>query len=184
MCDIYRRFDTPGVSPTLQKQSSQPQNNRPQNQMPQNYQEQTQQTQNRQQKGQPQQPQNNRQQIQNHQSQSNQSQTRQQCQSSQTQNRAVQSSHSGHSCSNSHLKSKGSRKKPSGIAGILQSLLPPTVYNPDTKKILGFLSAEDLLLVALIFLFMANDDEDNTLMVLALVFVLISDYIDLSDFSF
>ncbi len=93
------------------------------------------------------------------------------------------------SAHHSQGKSKGyhphnSRKKSKGLSGIFQSLLPPTVYNPETKKILGFLSSEDLLLVALIFLFLDNDDEDNTLMVLALIFVLISDYIDLSDFSF
>ena len=58
-----------------------------------------------------------------------------------------------------------------------------TLFNVIQKKNLGILSAEDLLLVALIFLFLDSDNEDSNLMVLALAFVLLSDYIDLSQFS-
>lgn len=76
------------------------------------------------------------------------------------------------------------KKRGKGLSSIFQNILPPTVYNPNTKKIFGVFSAEDLLLVALIFLFLDNDEEDNTIMIIALIFVLISDYIDLSDFSF
>ena len=65
----------------------------------------------------------------------------------------------------------------------LKGILPTSVYDPKSKKILGILSAEDLLLVALIFLFLEKDDGDNTIMVLALIYVLISDYIDLPDFA-
>ncbi len=65
----------------------------------------------------------------------------------------------------------------------LLGLIPRHIYNPHTKKILGFLSSEDLLLIALIFLFLESNDDDNPLLVLALVYVLLGDYIDLGDFS-
>ncbi len=67
---------------------------------------------------------------------------------------------------------------------MLHHFLPPSIYNSKTQKILGILSSEDLLLIALIFLFMENDESDNQLVVLALIYVLISDFIDLSNFSF
>lgn len=58
-------------------------------------------------------------------------------------------------------------------------LLPPSLYNPRTKKILGFLSAEDLLLAALIFLMLDSDKDDDSIMVYVLLYLLLSDYIDL-----
>lgn len=67
--------------------------------------------------------------------------------------------------------------------GPLLGLIPKHIYNPDTKKILGFLSSEDLLLIALIFLFLESSEEDNPLMVLALVYVLLGEYIDFGDFA-
>ncbi len=67
---------------------------------------------------------------------------------------------------------------------LLLNFIPRGFYNPDSKKILGLLTAEDLLLIALIFLFLESSDEDNPLLVLALVYVLLSDYIDLGDFAF
>ncbi|MBO5955787.1 MAG: hypothetical protein J6Q10_03190 [Clostridia bacterium] len=65
--------------------------------------------------------------------------------------------------------------------------IPKNIFNPESKKILGFFTSEDLLLIALIFLFLESNDEDNPLMVLALVYVLLADYIDfdnLGDFAF
>ncbi len=70
-----------------------------------------------------------------------------------------------------------------GLCGLVGRILPASIYNPDTKRIFGFLTAEDLLLVALIFLFLDSNDEDSNLTVLALAFVLLSDYIDLSAFN-
>ena len=58
-------------------------------------------------------------------------------------------------------------------------LLPPSVYNPETKKVLGFLSAEDLLLAALIFLLLDSPREDDSMMVYVLLYLLVSDYVDL-----
>ena len=66
--------------------------------------------------------------------------------------------------------------------GILENFLPGAVYNKDSKKIFGLISAEDLLLIALIFLFADSAEEDGNLICLALLYVLLSDYIDLSDY--
>ena len=74
------------------------------------------------------------------------------------------------------------RKKNKGIIGILENFLPGAVYNKDSKKIFGLISAEDLLLIALIFLFADSSEEDGNLICLALLYVLLSDYIDLSDY--
>ena len=71
----------------------------------------------------------------------------------------------------------------SGMSGLLQKLLPDAVYNKQTKKFFGIIGAEDLLLLALVFLFMEKDDEENSILVLALLFILVSDYIDLSGFN-
>lgn len=68
--------------------------------------------------------------------------------------------------------------------GFLQGILPHGLYDPKSKKLFGVLAAEDLLLVALIFLLLEKDGEDNTLMVLALFYVLLSDYIDLPELGF
>ena len=61
----------------------------------------------------------------------------------------------------------------------LFDLLPPALYNHETKKILGLINAEDLLLIALIFMFLDSDQPDHQLLVYALLYILLSDYIDL-----
>lgn len=83
-------------------------------------------------------------------------------------------------------KPKAKKKLPlgKGINGLLHGILPGSVYNPDSKKIFGMFSAEDLLLVALIFLCAESDEEDNSMMILALFYILLSDYIELPDLSF
>ena len=75
----------------------------------------------------------------------------------------------------------GPHKKPGGF---LQGILPSGLYDHGSKKLFGFLAAEDLLLVALIFLLLEKDGEDNTLMIIALIYVLLSDYIDLPELGF
>ncbi|MBQ9737762.1 MAG: hypothetical protein IJV86_05140 [Clostridia bacterium] len=65
--------------------------------------------------------------------------------------------------------------------GFLQGLLPSSIYDFQSKKLFGILSAEDLLLIALIFLFLEKEDGDNTLMILALGYILLSDYIELPE---
>lgn len=78
---------------------------------------------------------------------------------------------------------KENSKKKSPYEPLL-GLIPRHIYNPQTKKILGFMSSEDLLLIALIFLFLESSDDDNPLLVLALVYVLLGEYIDFGDFAF
>lgn len=64
---------------------------------------------------------------------------------------------------------------------MLTRFIPQSVYNPETGKVLGFMSAEDLLIAALIILIIDSSDEetDNTMLVYALIYILISDHIDL-----
>lgn len=83
-------------------------------------------------------------------------------------------------------KPKSKKKLPLGkdVTGFLHGILPTSVYNPESKKIFGIFSAEDLLLVALIFLCAESDEEDNSIMILALLYILVSDYIELPDLSF
>lgn len=83
---------------------------------------------------------------------------------------------------NPNPQNKEQRKKTKGIMGLLDSFLPSALYNRENKKIFGILSAEDLLLLALILVFADSGEDDTNLICLALIYVLISDYIDLSDY--
>ncbi len=65
----------------------------------------------------------------------------------------------------------------------LLGFLPPSVYNPETKKIFGFLETEDLLLAALILMLLENEEQENSLLVYALLYVLLGDKLDLSKFG-
>jgi len=57
--------------------------------------------------------------------------------------------------------------------------IPSSLYNPQTKKVLGMFSAEDLLLAGLIFLLLENEEKQDNTLIYALLYILISDYIDL-----
>lgn len=85
-----------------------------------------------------------------------------------------------HHSGEQHTQQK-ERKKSSDF---LKNLLPSSVYDPKRKKLFGIFAAEDILLVALIFLLLEKDDEDNLLMILALAYVLISEYIEIPGFEF
>ena len=61
----------------------------------------------------------------------------------------------------------------------VSAIIPPSLYNPETQKLLGLFSTEDILLAALIFLLLENNDSDDSMLVYALLYILISDYIDL-----
>ena len=65
----------------------------------------------------------------------------------------------------------------------LLGFLPPSVYNPETKKIFGFLEAEDLLLAALILMILEDDEQQDSMLVYALLYILLGDKIDLSRFG-
>ena len=71
-----------------------------------------------------------------------------------------------------------SPKQKNAKDGILR-WLPPALYHRETKKILGIFTAEDLLLIALILLFLENETEEDNNPVYLLVYLLISDYFDL-----
>ncbi len=71
----------------------------------------------------------------------------------------------------------------SGISAVLDAFVPKSIYNSDTKKVFGILSAEDLLIIALIFLFAENTENRDPLLIPALIYILLSDYIDLPDLS-
>ncbi len=59
----------------------------------------------------------------------------------------------------------------SGFLASLLDILPDELYNRRTKKILGLVTAEDLLLLALILLVADNDDADKAL-IFALLYIL------------
>ena len=80
-----------------------------------------------------------------------------------------------------HCNSGGRKKNGKGM-NFFENLLPRGLYDPKTKKVMGFFTAEDLLLVALIFVFLDSDEEGNPLMALALLYVLLGDYFDFGDF--
>lgn len=63
----------------------------------------------------------------------------------------------------------------------LLKFIPQSIYNPETGKVFGFMSAEDLLLAALILVLLDNkcEDEDNSMLIYALLYILLSDHINL-----
>lgn len=80
-------------------------------------------------------------------------------------------------------KQKASAKKsPKSIFSLLNGFIPPSLYNAETKKLLGHFSTEDLLLAALIFLFFESGSDEGLIMALVLLYVLVSEYIELPDF--
>ena len=64
--------------------------------------------------------------------------------------------------------------KESGFLDSLLSLVPNELYNRNTKKILGLLTPEDLLLAALILLIADSDDQDSKALIFALIYIMIS----------
>lgn len=63
--------------------------------------------------------------------------------------------------------------------GFLAGLIPTSVYNPETGKIFGRISPDDFFIIALILLLIDKDAEENKMLILVLLYVLLSDYIDL-----
>ena len=76
-------------------------------------------------------------------------------------------------------KNKTERKKFKIPRNPISGLIPSALYNPESKKVLGVFEAEDLLLVALIFILLENDENDDPMLIYALLYILLSDYIDL-----
>ena len=86
-------------------------------------------------------------------------------------------SQGGHPEGNSSIHKKPEAKNPHPVT----KFIPQSVYNPQTGKVLGFLSAEDLLILGLIFLLLDSGDEceDNSMLIYALLYILISEHMDL-----
>ena len=63
----------------------------------------------------------------------------------------------------------------------LMKFIPKSLYNPETGKVLGVMSADDLLIVALILIMLDSGDdcEDNSMLIYALIYILLSEYIEL-----
>jgi len=66
-----------------------------------------------------------------------------------------------------------STTNPSGLIKTIMNFIPPVVYNRETKKLFGFITAEDLLLVALILMLADSDDNEDTALLIALVYILL-----------
>lgn len=90
---------------------------------------------------------------------------------------SVHSSPASHKNCNEH-KSPPTNKVRFDKSSLL-GFVPSSLYNPETKKVLGKFSAEDLLLGAMILVLLDSDCNDDSLLVLALIYILLSDYIDL-----
>ena len=56
--------------------------------------------------------------------------------------------------------------------------LPKEVYNPDTHKFFGKLSGEDILIIGLILMVLDSDCNEDLFLILALLYILLSDWID------
>ncbi len=61
-----------------------------------------------------------------------------------------------------------------GILRSLSKMLPPGIYNPETKKLFGLLTAEDLFLIALILMIADSDDNEDVALLMALVYIFMS----------
>ncbi len=59
-----------------------------------------------------------------------------------------------------------------GFLDSILNMLPNELYNRNTKKILGLVTAEDLLLISLILLVADSGENDNKALVLALLYIL------------
>lgn len=62
---------------------------------------------------------------------------------------------------------------PSGLIKSIMNFIPPGVYNRETKELFGFITAEDLLLAALILMLADSDDNEDTALLIALVYILL-----------
>ncbi len=58
----------------------------------------------------------------------------------------------------------------------LLNFLPKELYNPESHKFFGKLTAEDILLLGLILLVM--DSDGDYILALALLYILLSDFLD------
>lgn len=92
--------------------------------------------------------------------------------------RMVRETEKNHRMPEEKREIRGCGEKKTALDSIL-GLLPSSLYHPQTKKILGLISAEDLLLIAMILLVWESDQREDSVLAYLLLYILISDYIDL-----
>ena len=75
---------------------------------------------------------------------------------------------------------EGSGKEHKNKEGFKNPLkfLPKEIYNSDTHKFFGRLSGEDILIIGLILMVLDSDCNEDLFLVLALLYILLSDWID------
>lgn len=83
--------------------------------------------------------------------------------------------------SNNASRNSNGTKQKANAANPITRFIPPSLYNPTTRKVFGFMNAEDLFIAALIILLIdgSGDECDNTMLIIALLYLLLSEYIDL-----
>ena len=72
---------------------------------------------------------------------------------------------------------KEEHKEDKGRKNLL-SCLPKDIYNCETHKFFGFLSGEDILIIGLILMILDGGSDEDLLLILALLYILLSDWID------
>ena len=72
---------------------------------------------------------------------------------------------------------KPEKKKDKGRKNPL-SYLPKEIYNCETHKFFGFLSGEDILIIGLILMVLDGGCDEDLFLILALLYILLSDWID------
>ena len=93
-------------------------------------------------------------------------------------NQAPPKRESPHHASPTHEKCKTSDDHKKNEKKNPLSFLPKTIYNTETHKFFGFLSGEDILIIGLILMVLDNSCGDDLFLILALLYILLSDWID------
>ncbi len=83
-----------------------------------------------------------------------------------------------------HRSQKREEKRQGGGFKTPLNFLPKELYNPETHKFFGKLSAEDILLIGLILLVLDQGSGDDLFLALALFYILLSDYMDFGNILF
>ncbi len=73
-------------------------------------------------------------------------------------------------------KQKACPPKPPAEESSVFRLIPKSLYDPATQKILGIFRAEELLIAALILILLQDKKKENTPVVYALAYILLSDF--------
>lgn len=82
-----------------------------------------------------------------------------------------------HSATDNKKDCNKDHKKGEGVKNPLK-FLPKEIYNPKTHKFFGKLSGEDILIIGLILMILDSGCDEDLLLALALLYILLSDWID------